>query len=82
MSLKSLDIKQLTADNIGQDLFCHNLKTNATTLEEITALFLKERKERNDSLSVEIVAFGPLDWGEAHGGIAEGWVKVIYKGNQ
>jgi hypothetical protein len=82
MTLKALDIKQLIRDNVGQDLFCHNLKTRATTLKEITALFHKERKERNESHNIEIVAFGPLDWGEAHGGVAQGWIKVIYKGDQ
>ena len=65
-----------------KDLFCHNLRTTATTLKELTALFLKERKERGQSLNVQVVDFKPLEWGEAHGGIAEGWVTIIYTGDQ
>ena len=66
-----------------KDLFCHNLKTNATTLEELTALFLKERKERGQSLNVQVVDFKPLNWGTSQNPqIAEGWITIIYTGDQ
>jgi len=66
-----------------KDLFFHHLKTTATTLEELTALFLEERKRRGESLNVQVVGFESLDWGTSEKPLpAEGWITIIYTGDQ